>query len=44
MKDFSTQRIADFMMDLQSTKAERYEIALKIRDIYFNYDLGGVLN
>ncbi|WP_238593871.1 DUF1801 domain-containing protein [Endozoicomonas atrinae] len=25
------------MMDLQSTKAERYEIALKIRDIYFNH-------
>ncbi len=38
MKDFSTQRIAGFMMDLQSTEAERYDMALKIRDMYFNVD------
>ncbi len=40
MKDFSTQKIADFMIDLQSLDAERYEMALKIRDIYFNVEPG----
>lgn len=38
MTTFSTPIISNFMMDIQSLSAERYEIAVQIRDLYFNYD------
>jgi len=38
MKNFSTPKAADFMIDLQSTDAESYDMALQVRDAYFNYD------
>jgi len=38
MKNFSTPKVADFMIDLQSTNAESYEMALQVRDAYFIFD------
>ena len=37
MKEFSSQKIADFMADIQSLSVETYELAVAARDLHFEY-------
>ena len=38
MTRFSDPRVDDFMMDIQSISSERYDIAVQLREFYFNCD------
>lgn len=38
MTEFSRQKITDFMTDIKSLSAEKYQMAVQVRDLYLKFD------
>jgi len=38
MNSFSTPKVSNFMIDLQSIDTENYEMAIQVRNTYFSHD------
>jgi len=38
MTEFSKQKVSDFMQDIQSLSAEKYQMVVQIRDLYLKFD------